>query len=558
MTQPSATRAPRTGDSGTSPSSSPSAPLSAQRHDKAAVDEERRLSVLRPEPPLPEGGSRRSLALQQTFPRGETEFRAFLETAAIGMLWLAPDGTILWANQSELLALGYDEAQFVGRSLAEFLGDPAHFPELLRRLFSGENLCGSELQFRCGDGLLRWFRIDASPQMREGKLVYAHCFLLDISDKRRADEAQMRLAAIVESADDAIASKDLNGIVTSWNSAAERIFGYPADEIVGKSILTIIPPELHKDEPEILRKINAGERIEHFETIRIRKSGERIHVSLTVSPVRDRHGRIIGAAKIVRDITEQKKLETALRTTERLASVGRLAATVAHEINNPLEAVTNLLYLACQNPDLPESARTCLTAADEELKRVAHIARQTLGFYRDTSSPVRLSVANAVGEVLGIYDRRFHYKGIHVATEIPADLRLNILQGEFKQIVSNLVSNAIDASPQDCRLSVRAWASGHPETGAPGVRLVVADQGTGIPLAVRQKMFTPFFTTKRDVGTGLGLWIVRDLLLRRGGSILCRTRAEGPHTGTMMMVFLPSEDAPSAGESAAKVAPAAA
>ena len=516
----------------------------AQGCDKMAVDEDRRLSVVRPAVPKdPESESEQGPPMAQAFPAGEIELRDFLESAAVGMHWLAPDGTVLWANRVELLQLGYDEAGFVGHPFGEFLADPSALPELLGRLCSGQTIHGAELCLLCGDGLQRWYRIDASPCMRSGKLAYAHCFVIDISEKRRADEAQMRLAAIVESADDAIASKDLNGIITSWNAAAERILGYTADEIVGKSILTIIPPELQKDEPEILRKIQAGERIEHFETIRLRKSGERIHVSLTVSPVRDQRGGIVGAAKILRDITEQKKLEEALRTTERLASVGRLAATVAHEINNPLEAVTNLLYLACHDPGLPESARQCLTAADEELKRVAHIARQTLGFYRDTSSPVLLSVAAAVGEVLAIYDRRLHYRGIRVETEIPADLTLSVLEGEFKQIVSNLVSNAIDASPQNCQMRLRAWESHDRKTGRQGIRLVIADEGTGIPHGLRQKVFTPFFTTKRDVGTGLGLWIVRDLLVRRGGSILCRSHAEGARTGTTMMVYLPSQQA---------------
>src|SRR5262249_36775966 len=151
------------------------------------------------------------------------------------------------------------------------------------------------------------------------------------------------LAAIVESSDDAIASKDLNGIVTSWNKSAERLFGYTAEEIIGKPITLVIPPELHSDEAMILGKIRRDERIDHFETIRVTKSGEKIEVSLTISPVKDANGNVIGAAKIVRDITENKKIERALRTTERLATAGRLAATVAHEINNPLEAVTNLV-----------------------------------------------------------------------------------------------------------------------------------------------------------------------------------------------------------------------
>src|SRR5215471_15039686 len=134
-----------------------------------------------------------------------------------------------------------------------------------------------------------------------------------------------------------IASKDLNGIITSWNASAERMFGYKAEEIIGKSVITIIPPELHKDEDMILGKIRRGQRLEHFETVRVTKSGQRLEVSLTVSPIRDRAGKIIGAAKIVRDITERKLTEQALRRAEKLAATGQLAATIAHEINNPMQ-----------------------------------------------------------------------------------------------------------------------------------------------------------------------------------------------------------------------------
>ncbi len=140
-------------------------------------------------------------------------------------------------------------------------------------------------------------------------------------------ESDRLLAAIVESSDDAIVSKDLNGIVTSWNRGAERIFGYTADDIIGKPITLIIPPELQDDEPRILAKLRAGERIDHFETVRVHKDGHRIDISLTVSPIRDSHGNIVGGAKIARDITEKKRLEAAIQVSERLASAGRLAAT---------------------------------------------------------------------------------------------------------------------------------------------------------------------------------------------------------------------------------------
>jgi PAS domain S-box-containing protein len=152
---------------------------------------------------------------------------------------------------------------------------------------------------------------------------------------------QRHLAAIVESSDDAIISKNLDGTIMSWNQAAEHILGYTANEIIGQSILRLIPPELQSDEVMILSKIRAGQRIEHFQTQRLHKDGSRIEVSLTISPVKDARGKIIGAAKILRDITQQKRLEAALQTSERLASAGRMAATIAHEINNPLAAVTN-------------------------------------------------------------------------------------------------------------------------------------------------------------------------------------------------------------------------
>src|SRR6185437_4072699 len=231
-------------------------------------------------------------------------------------------------------------------------------------------------------------------------------------------EASLKLAAIVESSDDAIVSKDLEGIVTSWNASAERILGYKADEIIGKPITTIIPAELWGDEPMILGKIRRGERIEHFETERITKDGQRLRVSLTISPIKNDNGKIIGAAKILHDITHQKKLEEALRVSEQLASVGRLAATIAHEINNPLEAVTNAIYLAKSSREVPDDIRELLGHADHELARVAHIARQTLGFYRNHSRPTMLDIAHVVKDVLAIYERKLSYKEIKVETRI--------------------------------------------------------------------------------------------------------------------------------------------
>jgi PAS domain S-box-containing protein len=375
-----------------------------------------------------------------------------------------------------------------------------------------------------------------------------------LSEPIQIDRAALLLAAIVESSDDAIVSKDLNGIVTSWNKAAERIFGWPAPEIIGRSILTIIPPELHSDEDIILSNIRSGQRIEHFETVRLRKDGERINVSLTISPVKDRNGQIVGAAKIARDITQQKNLQAALQVSERLAAMGRLAATVAHEINNPLEAVTNFIYLARhiakQQRDCNRQLTQYLDAADHELARVAHIARQTLGFYRDSTQPGLVDINKLVDDVLGIYQQKLRSRWLRIEKSISSGLIVFLSQGELKQAVSNLLANAIDASREGGRICIRARHARHRRTGAPGLRLTIADTGGGIPVSQRRRIFQPFFTTKKELGTGLGLWITRDLVEKKGGSIRFRSRDVAP-SGTVMSLFLPAAAAAAAADLAA-------
>jgi len=363
---------------------------------------------------------------------------------------------------------------------------------------------------------------------------------IEMPETAQAEEAVFRLAAIVESSDDAIISKNLQGIITSWNHSAERIFGYKAIEVIGRSIELIIPPELHFDEVRILAQIAAGERIDHFQTVRVRKDGERVDVSLTVSPVRDYDGTIIGAAKILRDITQQRKLEAALHATERLASAGRLAATISHEINNPLEAVTNFIYLAKLEPGLSEKSQYYLETADQELTRVAHLVRQTLGFFRDTTRPVTVDIATLIQDVLTIYDRKLRNHHLTVLQRIEPGLTVSALQGELKQIVSNLLANAMDASRDGSRIIIVARKVNHHPSGRKGFRITVADYGSGIDDHVKQRLFDPFFTTKKDIGTGLGLWITKDLLEKRGGHIRFRSRHIAP-SGTVMSIYLPMQ-----------------
>jgi PAS domain S-box-containing protein len=353
----------------------------------------------------------------------------------------------------------------------------------------------------------------------------------------RADSRNI-LAAIVDSSDDAIISKDMKGNITSWNTSAERLFGYRADEIIGQSIMLLIPPELQHDEVQILAKIRAGERIDHFQTIRMKKNGERMEVSLTISPVKDERGVIVGAAKILRDITAQKKLEAVVRTSERLASVGRLAATVAHEINNPLEAVTNYVYLAKQQPDLPPKIKQYLDSADAALARVAHIAQQTLGFYREHFQPTKLVISEVIDDVLAIYERKFEYKRLNIDRRIDPALTLWGFEGELKQMISNLVTNAFDACREGGKIIIAARATRQLPSDQRSICITVADNGLGISNRDKLNLFTPFFTTKKSFGTGLGLWITKDLLEKRGGRVRFRSRNSSP-SGTVMSLYIP-------------------
>ena len=463
---------------------------------------------------------------------------AIVESADDAIVSKDLNGIVSSWNQAAERIFGYKAEEMVGQPITTIIPPELQDdePRILAKIRAGERIEHFETVRVRKNGERVDVSLTISPvRDRNGNIIGAAKIARDITAQKKIHEASLLLAAIVASSDDAIISKDLNGIVTSWNKGAERIFGYKAEEIIGQPITLIIPPELQDDEPRILQRIRGGERIDHFETVRMTKDGRRIDVSLTISPIQN--GKIIGAAKIARDITQQKRTEEALHVSERLASVGRLAATVAHEINNPLEAVTNYIYLAKLQPDLSEKLQRYLTYADEELRRVAHIAQQTLGFYRDNSLPVKVGISEAIQDVLTVYDRRFRYKELQVECDVEPGLTAWTLQGEFKQILSNLVANAIDASRDGGKIIIRGRASRDFRSGSPGVRITVADYGSGISKQDKVRLFTPFFTTKKEVGTGLGLWITKDLLEKKGGHIRLRSRDSQP-SGTVVSVYL--------------------
>jgi PAS domain S-box-containing protein len=350
-------------------------------------------------------------------------------------------------------------------------------------------------------------------------------------------DPRFHLAAIVTSADDAIVSKDLNGIVTSWNGGAQRMFGYTADEMIGQPILRIIPEELHYEEDEILRTLRAGRRVDHFETTRRKKNGELLEVSVTISPIRDDQDRVIGASKIARDISDRKRVEGLLIQTEKLAATGRMAAAVAHEINNPLEAIINLIYLARQSTDPTAKAHRFLVTAEEELERVSHIARQTLGFYRETGAATETYIHELIENVLTVYRARMLSAGVSVDTRFNDLRKIMVSKGEMLQVFSNVVANAVEAMPRGGVLSI----SVRNQISASGdaIQATIQDNGIGIKPEDLGKVFEPFFTTKGDLGTGIGLWIAKQLVEKRGGQISIASSAEAGKSGTAVTISVP-------------------
>jgi PAS domain S-box-containing protein len=517
--------------------------LPAESYTALVSDEERRRSIifLQQKAQALETEIIERKQADQSRRESEERLRLAQQVAGIGSFeWNVETNVNRWTPELEAMH-GLRPGEFTGtRQAWEELLHPDDRSDLMKLVTEGfETGAPVQGEWRVvwPDGSIHW--IAGKWQVikdTSGRPLRVTGVNIDITDRKRAEETSLQLAEIVQSADDAIVGKDLNGMVTSWNRAAENIFGYRAEEIVGRSILLIIPPELHDQEPAILAKIKAGERIEQCETVRVRKDGKRLNVSLSIFPVRNQTGRIVGVAKIARDITRQKKLEDNLHMSEKLAAVGRLASTIAHEINNPLEAVTNFIYLANQQPGLSEQVKNYLQGADRELRRVSHIARQTLGFYRDNSQPVDMCVTGAVEDVFTIYESRLKYKGLHIEKRIKPGLQVCIAQGEFKQILSNLIGNAIDASREGGRILFCARATRHFQSGRDGIRITVADDGVGIPAENKEKLFTPFFTTKREIGTGLGLWITKDLIEKKGGTIRFRSQSQ---SGTAMSFFIP-------------------
>jgi signal transduction histidine kinase len=279
------------------------------------------------------------------------------------------------------------------------------------------------------------------------------------------------------------------------------------------------------------------------------RDGTMIPIEDSAAPIYDEQKKLLGVMIVFRDVTAEKKAEEVLRKAEKLAAAGRLAATVAHEINNPLEAISNIVYIVKNTDGVPEDARAFLAMAEEELARVSHITRQTLGFYRDSARPADVDVSEVVRSVLRLYDNNLKSKSIGVETIFDHCGPVRGLEGELKQLVANLISNAADAVNAGGKIKI---VVGHrTSSSAAGVEIAIADDGPGVPAENRSRIFEPFFTTKQDVGTGLGLWVSKEIAERHGGAISLSPTQDGMR-GAVFNVFIPYGAQPGAVDASEK------
>lgn len=429
----------------------------------------------------------------------------------------------------------------------------------------------------------------------------------EITERKQAQEAKARLAAIVESSDDAIISKDLNSIITSWNRGAERLFGYAAQEAIGQPITMLIPPDRFDEEPAILGGIRRGERIEHFETVRRCKDGRLVDISLTISPIKDEEGKIIGASKIARDITrrkqmeaaleeakdafskelqqrveertvdlelanlalrkemeEHKKLEKQLWQAQKMEIVGTLAGGVAHDFNNILNIIKGYTALIRESSPVDQNTAESLHVIEETIERGAYGVRQLLTLARKTEARLALTHPNDLLSDLSKLLKQTFPKTIDIALALdPESPAIWIDSNQIRQALLNLCINARDSMPGGGKLILKTGVVEGGQIKDPAataesyVSIGVKDSGMGMDAAVRNRIFEPFFTTKGiGEGTGLGLAIVYSIVKSHKGAIDVDSEAGQGTTFRLYFPIAPSETMPIVDELPERKSPA--
>jgi PAS domain S-box-containing protein len=355
------------------------------------------------------------------------------------------------------------------------------------------------------------------------------------------------LNTTLRSIGDGVIACDPEGKVVFMNGVAELLTGWKESEAHGLPLSNIFiifnrrTRAVVENPVDVVQKLGKTVGLANH-TILVSKGGSEFHIDDSAAPILDKGERMIGIVLIFRDISERYASEQALMRAEKLASAGRLAAAIAHEVNNPLEGLVNLIYLARGEDDI-QKIRRHLTEADRELQRIAHITRQSLGFYRENSLASLFRPDVVIREVFDFYSFRASQGRVSLHVNIKTEQKAWGSAGELRQVISNLLANSLDACSPGDAICVRVRASRNPrDLTLPGVRIVVADTGCGIGPENLERIFEPFFTTKKDTGTGLGLWVSRELVEKYGGHLGVRSAISGRRTGTVFSLFLPGAD----------------
>ncbi len=460
-------------------------------------------------------------------------FRRAMEAADISAFAWEPvaDRVILSEHAQTLLGAAAGRLDYAGFLQLVHPEDR----ELTDRTLRASLAEGSSYNFdfrAAGAGPARWIRARGRADSFGAAGV-----LVDVVGLRAAEAAKNRLAAVVTSSDDAIIAKTLDGIITDWNRGAEALLGYRAEEMIGRSIATLVPPGQEDEAPRILERIRHGLRIDHYETRRRRKDGEIIDVSLTVSPIYDDAGRLLGASKVARDITEQRKirhrlaeLQAELFHMSRYTAMGEMASTLAHELNQPLTAIASYLN-GCrwllENSRDPQVAtlREAVERAAEQALRAGQIIRRLRDFVargeteRQAEGLGRLIEEAGALALVGIRET-----GVLVSFSLPpGEIRVLVDRIQIQQVLLNLIRNAIEAMGESSRRELHIAAACHDDDLA---EITVTDTGTGIEAEIEGQLFQPFITTKPH-GMGVGLSISRAIIEAHGGRLWVEPNPDG-------------------------------
>jgi len=497
--------------------------------------------------------------------------RSTLEATVDGILVIDETGKIitwnsklleLWRIPEDLIALR--DAQKVRVWIANQLRQPDDYLRRIGEIEASAEKSADLLELQDGREIERY----SEPISIEGTAAGRVWSFRDVTLRNQANFVSRRLAAIVDNSDDAIVAKDLNGIITSWNQGAQRIFGYSAEEMIGTSIKRIIAPDRQQEEDQILARLRQGERVDHFDTVRVTKDGRELHVSLTISPIKDTNGKVIGASKIARDITDRKLAEAALRGAQkaaeeanaekaRLLDSERIAraeaeranrvkdeflATLSHELRTPLNAMLGWAAILRGKESLDQQVTQGLEAIDRNSRIQAQIIDDLLDMSRIISGKVRLDVQPLdlpaiLLEAVDIMRATASQKGIRLQTVIDP-LNASILgdPNRLQQVFWNLLSNAIKFTPKGGRVQVSLQrVNSH-------VDVTVIDTGEGIPPDFLPYIFNRFqqadaSITRRHGGLGLGLAIVKNLVELHGGTV--QAKSDGVGQGATFIVSLP-------------------